>query len=56
MKREYKIEEKFNPKEKNIEEILQEIFITFLLEKSQEIEYNHSSWIRGTNCYQKGET
>ena len=40
----YAVIEIFNPKEKNIEEKLKEIFISFLVEKYNEIGYNHDNW------------
>ena len=57
IKREYKITEKYNPKEKEIDKKLQEVFIEYLTEKLTKTEkyidkipkqlYNHSSWNKG---------
>lgn len=63
MSKKYTVTEVYDANEKNIEEKLQEVFITFLtekitnnLEKSIDTGYNPNSWIGGTNCYRKGET
>ena len=63
MRQEYKIKEIYNPKEKNIEEKLQEVLITFLaektannLEKNMNTRYNANNRTRGNYCYRKGET
>ena len=69
MRKEIKIIEVYNPKEKDIEEKLNEAFIIYLAEKlintkkynnpTKDIEkscktiYNRDSWIGGTYCYRK---
>ena len=47
MKKEYKITEIYNAQEKNIEEKLKKIFISFLIEKSQETRYNQNNMDKG---------